>query len=124
MTTGIVVGHRQVSDSLIDAARSILGPVEDLCGLSNQGFSTRELADRIRECASSADGPVLVLVDVYGGSCWRAAKLAQLPQGRIVSGVNLPMLLSFANKRNTLAPEELAAVLADDGKRGIILEQP
>jgi mannose/fructose-specific phosphotransferase system component IIA len=39
----------------------------------------------------------------------------------IVSGVNLPMLLSFFTKRNTLNFEELSRVVQADGLRGIQL---
>lgn len=106
----------------MEAVESICGPVGDICCLSNQGLSTRDLADKIRECVAGVNAPALIFIDVYGGSCWRAAKMARVQEGRILSGVNLAMLLSFVNKRNSVALEELPSVLADDGRRGIILD--
>ena len=111
-----------MSAGLMEAVESICGPVSDIRILSNEGLSTRDLSDKIHECAAGMNTPVLIFVDIYGGSCWRAAKMARVQDSRILSGVNLPMLLSFVNKRDSVAHEDLPAVLTEDGKRGIILE--
>ena len=63
-----------------------------------------------------------VFVDVYGGSCWRAARLARLPKAHVITGFNLPMLLSFVTKRTTVPFEEIPSVLNTDGERGIRIE--
>ncbi len=122
MTAAIIVGHQDMSSGLVGAVESITGPLNDICSLSNRGLSTKELADKIRECACSGNQQTLIFVDIYGGSCWRAAKMAQVQDWRILTGVNLPMLLSFVNKRNQVPLEDLPAVLAEDAKRGIIIE--
>ena len=119
----MVVAHKKVGDALLYALEGIYGAFENVKGISNEGCSTNELADKIREeCALLPDPEVCIFVDVYGGSCWRAAKLAKLPACHILSGFNLPMLLSFLHKRAQIPFEEIPAVLETDGKRGIIAE--
>ena len=120
MIKGLVVGHRKVSAALLEALESISGTYEYLIPISNDGLSTRELVDKIKGAFSeNTDEEVIIFIDVFGGSCWRAAKMAQLPRCHIITGLNLPMLLSFVNKRKTLSFDDLSAVLETDGKRGI-----
>jgi mannose/fructose-specific phosphotransferase system component IIA len=123
MIYGLVIAHKKAGDALLTSLGGIYGDYENLYGLSNEGCSTNELADKIRDEFSFLLGTeVFIFVDIYGGSCWRAAKLAKLPRCHIMSGFNLPMLLSFLNKRDTIPFDELSTVLETDGKRGIISE--
>jgi mannose/fructose-specific phosphotransferase system component IIA len=123
MIYGLVIAHKKVGDALLHALEGIYGGFENLRGLSNEGCSTKELTDKIKETYSLLFEPeVCIFVDVYGGSCWRAAKLAKLPTCHIMSGFNLPMLLSFLNKRAATPFDELPAILETDGKRGILAE--
>jgi len=117
---GLLVGHAGFGEALLKALESISGVHEEIIPVSNEGLSTRDIADRIQDAArDSHDEGIIVFVDVFGGSCWRAAKSARIPMSRIITGFNLPMLLSFVNKRTILPFEELAEVMENDGKRGI-----
>ena len=122
MIQGVIVGHRDIGARILKAFESITGPVRDICFCSNEGLSTRELASQIRECAARNDSPSIIFVDVFGGSCWRAAKMAKTPDSHIITGLNLPMLLAFISKRDIVPFEELPSVLASDGIRGITME--
>ena len=123
MIHGMVIAHKKAGDALLYALEGIYGSFQNLQGLTNEGCSTKELVDIIREAFSFClETEVFIFVDVYGGSCWRAAKLAKLPRCHILSGFNLPMLLSFLNKRDAISFEELSSVMEIDGKRGIIAE--
>ncbi|MFC1560971.1 PTS sugar transporter subunit IIA [Candidatus Latescibacterota bacterium] len=122
MIKGFIVGHKNIGDGLLKALESISGPFENIFFFSNNGLSTSELADKICAACNDCDDEVMILVDVFGGSCWRAAKMAKLPRCHIVTGLNLPMLLSFVNKRKTFSFDELYTIIENDGKRGIISE--
>lgn len=123
MIYGIIVSHRNVGHGILNALVGMYGDVDCLVSLSNEGLSTNELADNIREAARFAgEEGVCVFVDAYGGSCWRASKLARLRNAHVITGFNLPMLLSFVTKRATIPFGELPAVLETDGKRGIRIE--
>ncbi len=122
MIKGIIVGHQEIGRVLHNAIECISGACDNVFYFTNNGLSTNELTDDIRNaCVECSDG-VILFVDMYGGSCWQAAKKAGLPNATIISGLNLPMMLSFINKRNSYSLDELAKILVYDGKRGIRLE--
>jgi len=123
MIHGIIVSHKNAGQGILNALCGMYGDIDRLVALSNEGLSTNELADTIRETARVAEEEgVCVFVDVYGGSCWRAVKLARLRNAHVITGFNLPMLLSFVTKRTTVPLVELPAVLVNDGFRGIRVE--
>jgi mannose/fructose-specific phosphotransferase system component IIA len=123
MIMGIIVAHKDAAQGILRSLAGMYGEVGLLAALSNEGLSTNEMSERIFEASGSAgDDGVCVFVDVYGGSCWRAAKLARLPKAHVITGFNLPMLLSFVSKRESVSFGELPDVLAADGKRGIRID--
>lgn len=124
MIGGIVVTHGPMAQPLIEAAETILGKVENIRALSTTPYSLREIVaeiEKIIDEESWEDG-VLILASLRGGSCWNAAVLVtnQRKNVQVVSGVNLPMLISFLNKRDSLALSELAETVHNDGIRGIV----
>jgi len=119
---GFIIGHKNIGDGLLKALESISGSFENIFFFSNNGLSTRELSDKICAACNDGDDEVMIFIDVFGGSCWRAAKMAKLLRCHIVTGFNLPMLLSFVNKRNLFSFDELYTIIENDGKRGIISE--
>ncbi len=120
---GLIIGHKNIGDGLLKALESISGTFEDIVFFSNDGLSTDELAEKINTAYTDCNNDgIIIFVDVYGGSCWRAAKMMKLLRCHIVTGLNLSMLLSFVNKRNSFSFDELPYVLVEDGKRGITAE--
>jgi len=120
MIGGLIVGHRDLGESLLRVVESIAGDYESLASVSNDGLSTSDLVERIREVSAAMNvDSLFIFVDAYGGSCWKAAKLAQRDNFHIITGLNLPMLLSFIHKRESFPCDELKEILVTDGKRGI-----
>lgn len=118
MVEGLIVGHGDYGAGLIHAIELISGATSNLEALSNTGLSTNELSGEISSrIAKHPDSDFIMFVDVFGGSCWRAAMMAKTERSRVVTGVNLPMLLSFMNKRETEPFETLADTLVNDLKR-------
>jgi len=123
MIKGIIVGHSGFGKAVLKAIQSISGRNEHIECFSNDGLSTNELTDEIKAlCEGECEDGVIVFVDVFGGSCWRAAKMTRLSNSHIISGFNLPMILSFINKRETIPFDELVSVIESDGKRAIVRE--
>jgi len=121
MIKGLIIGHRDIGKAFIDALESISGRAENIDCISNEGLSTDELTEKIKSfCGTNCQDGVVLFVDVFGGSCWRASKKAKSPNAHIVTGLNLPMLLSFVQKRTTLSVDELPSVMEADGKRAIM----
>ncbi len=120
MINGLIIGHKDISRAILEALESIIGTCKNLISISNEGLSTTEIVDKIKQAYNgSTEEEVIIFIDVFGGSCWRAAKMAQLPKSHIVTGLNLPMLLSFVNKREKISFDDLYVILETDGKRGI-----
>jgi mannose/fructose-specific phosphotransferase system component IIA len=107
---GVVMAHADLAAGLVGAVRAIAGHDGGLAALSNAGCDRAALA-RLLEGAAG-DGPVLVFTDLAGGSC--AAVAAAVARGRpamrVVSGVNLGMLLDFVFHREE--PLDAAAARA------------
>jgi len=92
---GVVVCHGRLGAALVEAAEGITGVKGALVPVSNTDCDRGTLELRILE---AVDGrPTVVFVDLASGSCLIAA-LARL-RGRldvkVVTGVNLPMLVDF-----------------------------
>jgi mannose/fructose-specific phosphotransferase system component IIA len=92
---GVVVGHGNVGAALVAAAEEISGIKGVLVPVSNSGADRAMLEERV--VAAVGDGPAIVFVDMPSGSCLIAAmrKLASRTDVRVVTGVNLVMLLEF-----------------------------
>ncbi len=119
MIRAILVTHGSLGQALHDAAISVLGPQAGTAVLSNSGLSLEQIQDRVREALTN--DPTVIMVDLCGGSPFMACcALTDLPgQTAVVSGINLPMLLSFFTKRDKLSLSELAETVARDAVRGI-----
>lgn len=115
---GVVVGHGDVAQSLVAAAEEISGLQGILCAVTNQGADRDTLEQRV--VAAVDRHPAIVFVDMAAGSCLFAAmkRLAGRPDVRIVTGVNLVMLLEFLFHRE-LPLGEVARRAVESGARAI-----
>jgi PTS system ascorbate-specific IIA component len=121
----LLITHEGIGSAVLEAATRMLGgcplraevlPV----ALEADIEALRALADQRADVLDDGDG-VLVLTDLYGSTPSNiAASLASRGAVRIVSGLNLPMLVRVLNY-----PAEDLAGLADKavtgGNRGILL---
>jgi mannose/fructose-specific phosphotransferase system component IIA len=97
---GIVFAHADVAAALVGAARAIAGNEHGLIAVSNDGCDRAALAARLE--AAVAGRPAIIFADLPGGSCaFSAAAFARAhPHVRVVTGVNLAMLLDFVFHRD------------------------
>lgn len=97
---GVVVGHGGVAQALIAAAEEISGITGALVPVSNSGADRETLESRV--ITAVADKPAIVFVDMPSGSCMVATmrRLAGRPDIKVVTGVNLVMLLDFLFHRS------------------------
>jgi len=115
---GVVVGHGGVAAALIGAAEEISGLRDVLISVSNQGADREALEQRVVDAVG--DGPAVVFVDMPSGSCLFAAmkRLSARTDVKVVTGVNLVMLLDFLFHRE-LPLAEVARRTAESGSRSI-----
>ena len=115
---GVVVAHAQLASALIGAVEQIAGTVTGLVAVSNTDCDRGTLEEKI--LAAVGDEPAIVFIDMPSGSCLFAAmrRLSEAPTVRVVTGVNLAMLLEFVFHRDG-APDEVAQHVVEVGARAV-----
>lgn len=119
---GIVVTHGKLADELLRTVELIIGPQEDFHAVSGSDLCDENVIGRLREIIGRRDGKqVLVFVDYFGGSCCiNSIRAVEGEEGiKVMSGVNLPVLLAFATKRGALPFEELVEHLIRRGRESV-----
>jgi PTS system mannose-specific IIA component len=124
MKHAILLTHGSIGDAIIEAVDGIMGMNDGLFALSVTNMSVSEITQRVLAIVNGPDEKqdgVVIMASLKGGSCWNVAVSVcnEQPNVRVVSGVNLPMVLTFMTKRDTLTLDELVATLVDNGVRGI-----
>ena len=104
---GVIVAHTEVAKALLAAVQAIAGDDAGLVAVSNRGCDRDALTRQLE--AAMGGRPAVVFTDMAGGSCAHTA--VALARGRsdlkVVTGVNLAMLVDFAFHRDL--PVEAAA---------------
>jgi mannose/fructose-specific phosphotransferase system component IIA len=115
---GVVVCHGTLAGALVQAAEQISGIQGALVPVSNTGCDRETLEQRV---LSAVDGkPAVVFVDLASGSCSFAVlkRLRGEPSVKVVTGVNLAMLVDFVFHRS-LSPGDAAARVVAAGNKSI-----
>jgi mannose/fructose-specific phosphotransferase system component IIA len=117
---GVVVCHGAMADALVRAAEQISGVDAALISVSNTGCDRDTLEQRV--LAAVDKHPAVVFVDMASGSCLFAVlkRLRAEPLVKVVTGVNLAMLVDFVFHR-TLSPQDAATRAAATGQASIRL---
>ncbi len=120
---GVVFAHAEVAAAFVSAVAAIAGDGHGLVGVSNEGCDRAALAARLD--AALAGRAALVFADLPGGSCaFSAAAYARShPEVRVVTGVNLAMLLDFAFHRDA-TPEAAAERAVRTGRQSVATVAP
>lgn len=119
----LLITHDGIGERLLETAAAIQPlatearalPVPFSCDPERAIEEARRLCDEMDRGAG-----VLILTDLYGATpCNVAIRLGDPDKRRVVSGVNLPMLLRSLNYCE-LGVEELAAKAAEGGRGGVV----
>lgn len=117
----VIVGHADFPRGILSAAERIVGKQEGITVVSNHGLGASELAGKIEAELGECVGGLYVFVDLVGGSCFNACRslLPRCPKWVLISGVNLPMIVTYLSYRTRLAGDELLAKTLEAGRRGM-----
>lgn len=115
---GVVVAHGTLAAALVAEAERISGERGVLRAVSNDGCGREEIEARVADAVG--EGAAVLFVDMPCGSCFLAAmkQTRNRSDVRVVTGVNLPMLLDFIHNR-ALPPADGAARAAGKGTDAI-----
>jgi PTS system mannose-specific IIA component len=122
----VVASHSNMGQALVSAAEMILGPQTHIETVT---INREDGVDAIRnrfaqaiELAKDADGRVLILTDLFGGTPSNIG-FSFLEPGKVevLTGVNLPMLLKAFTNRSNLSLAEIAADLKNHARSSIMV---
>lgn len=118
LVRGVVLAHGSLAQALVQEAERISGLKDVLIPVSNSDGGREEIERRVMVAVGGE--PAVVFVDMPCGSCFLAAMhlAKETAVVRVVTGVNLPMLLDFLYHRS-LPPEQGAARAAEKGTEAI-----
>jgi len=121
----VVATHGNLGESLLATAAMIVGPSVQVRAISlSRDHSPEELRDLLDRAISEVDRGtgVLVAADMFGGTPANIGMTLLVPgQVELLTGVNLPMLLKFMAYRERYPLQELAELLKEHARDGIVL---
>jgi len=122
MIRGIIIGHGNLAQALLEAAERIVGKQEAVEAMSNIGLSCDALIAKIAETVSRTPGEKVVFLDLPGGSCTISCMnvLKNHRELNVICGVNLPILIEFFILREKYPARELIPILIKKGKDNIL----
>jgi PTS system mannose-specific IIA component len=119
----LVVTHNNLGRELVVCAENVVGKQESLVSLGVEGTESPDGFEvRLRASLSKVESNagILVLSDMLGGTpCNVCLRLARDPgcHFELVTGVNLPMLITALANRHYMPLAQLAQKLVDDMAR-------
>lgn len=120
----VIVSHGKLGSELISVAEVIVGKMEGVEAVSigsviDVDHARDEIGAAVKR-VQRGDG-VLVFTDMFGGTPSNLA-LAFLDEGvEVLTGVNLPMVIKYANHRKDKGLGELASLVQEGGLKSIII---
>lgn len=119
----VIVTHGNLGHELIKVSEFIVGPIGQVVAVSidptqDVQILRKEIEKAIKKVATGSG--VLILTDMFGGTPSNIS-LSFLKEGKVdvVSGVNLPMLISLAHSRDKLPLHKLAEQVKAYGVKSI-----
>ena len=122
MTPLLLITHAAFGAELLKAAVVMLGPQPGTMALSLELQDDRKaFAQRVEQARQDLGPPLLMLVDLPGGTPWNVAvSLAAAGLGdEVVSGLSLPLLLEALQGREGLGPQALGERLVSGSSQGV-----
>jgi mannose/fructose-specific phosphotransferase system component IIA len=122
----LLVTHGSLGEALLESASRIYGEAVGVDFLSNDPHDATGLAAAIGAWLGPDDTDTLILVDVGGGSCGTAARLAADGRSRtwILGGVNLPMVLTCLGSTDSMDGHDLVEKILDRALNSVSLLEP
>ena len=124
MVSIVITTHGKLATTFLEVAENILGRQEAVVAVDVMPQDGKDdILQSLTQAVSRVqrqDG-VLILAGVFGESdCQIGLSLFRGDEVRIVTGLNLPMLLKVLTHRSELDLNALAASACESGKAGII----
>jgi PTS system mannose-specific IIA component len=120
----VIVCHEDMGAELVRAAEMIVGRIEAVETVSVKQDSAPEiLRDRIQSAIKKVDRKkgVMLFTDMFGGTPSNISLAFLGDAVEVVSGVNLSMIIKFANHREEKTLVELATLVQEAAQKSIVI---
>ncbi len=119
----LILTHGAFGEDMLKTACGIMHESEKIAALNlSRRLDFPTLRKRVSETIEQlkAEGGVLVLIDAYGGTSYNTTlPLMNVHTISLVTGVNLPMVLSALTNRHRMTLDALARKVSEDAKKTI-----
>ena len=119
----VLVTHGRLAEEFIDATQHVVGPQENMRGISmgpedDSEQRRQDIMDAVAEVDTGSG--VIVLTDMFGGTPSNLAiSIMDKANIEVIAGVNLPMLIKLASVRNTESLEQAVVSAQEAAKKYI-----
>lgn len=121
----LVVSHGRLAEALISSVQFLAGNLKRVKGISIWPRDRKEeVKDRIQKGIGEVDDGdgVVILTDIFGGTPTNLSlSVLEGKKAEVVTGVNLPMLLTLSSYRKEKSLREIGRLVKKSGRRSIIL---
>lgn len=122
----LIISHGRLAEALISSVQSLVGDLQRVRGISIWPKDSEEevVKDRIRKSMAEVNdvsGVVILTVILGGTPTSLTLSFLQEEDVEIVTGVNMPMLLTLSSYRNGRSLKEVCPLAKKSGRRSIIL---
>jgi PTS system mannose-specific IIA component len=124
MVGAVIIAHSSIGRELITTAEYLVGKLDGITAVSidfeENVFEARKAILQAIKQVNQGSG-ILLLTDLFGGSPSNIAfSFLNKDTIEVVTGVNLPMILTFWSKRTDNGLHDLAKQIQLSGTRGIV----
>lgn len=124
MVNIVLLSHGPFCEGLLKSLEMIAGPQKNLQALQlHEGESPDDYRSQVDQLLSSLNGETMVFIDLKGGTPYNtAAFLKQKYEFNLISGMNMPILISVVTSRTETATlQDLTQVALDPQNTGVKL---
>jgi len=123
MVGAVIIAHSLIGQELITTAEYLVGKIKGIAAVSidfkTNAFESRKVISKAVTQVDQGDG-VILLTDLFGGSPSNIAfSFLNNEKTDVITGVNLPMILTYWSKRESMGLMELVKAVQLSGTRGI-----
>ena len=120
----VVICHENMASELVKAAEMIVGRIEGTAAISvTQESAPEALRSEIEDAIKTVDRKmgVMLFTDMFGGTPSNIALAFLGDSIEVITGVNLSMLIKFANHRDEKPLAELAKLVQEAAQKSIVI---
>ncbi len=120
----VVICHENMAAELVKAAEMIVGKIDAIAAVSvKQESAPEQLRNEIQAAIKKVDRKqgVMLFTDMFGGTPSNIALAFLGDSIEVVTGVNLSMLIKFANHREEKSLMDLAKLVQEAAQKSIVI---